>query len=155
MMGAIDILHASSRKPPPPVGLERGGKAASAGLGPLKILVVEDEAVIGWALQSLLEDLGHEVVDVASSARAAVAAAAELRPELVVMDIHLGRGLDGIAAAEQIRSRSDAIVIFVSAYGDEATRARVEARLPGAPLVSKPVSPQAIRAAIARAFSRH
>jgi CheY-like chemotaxis protein len=155
MMVAIDILHASSRKPPPPAKIERGDKAASAGLGPLKVLVVEDEAVIGWALQSLLEDLGHQVVDVASTGRAAVAAAAELQPELILMDIHLGRSLDGIEAAEQICSLSDVTVIFVSAYGDDATRAKIEARVPGAPLVTKPVSPQAIRAAIARAFSHH
>lgn len=155
MMDAINILGASSGKPPPPANPGRVDHGASAGLGPLKILVVEDESVIAWALQSLLEDLGHVVVDVVSSGRAAIAAAADLQPELIFMDINLGPGPDGIKAAEQIRSASSATVIFVSAYGDAATHARVEDAVPGALLLTKPVSAQAIRGVIARAFSHH
>ncbi|HYE28400.1 MAG TPA: response regulator [Allosphingosinicella sp.] len=153
MIGAIDKLHASTGKPPPPANFERSGKDVSARLGRLKVLVVEDESVIGWALQSMLEDLGHDVVDVVSSGRAAVAAAAEHQPDLVIMDINLGQGLDGIEAAEQICSGTSATVIFVSAYGDDATKAKVDDRVPGALMVTKPVSPDAIRGAIARAFS--
>ncbi|HEX8239501.1 MAG TPA: response regulator [Allosphingosinicella sp.] len=154
MMASIEILRATSRKPPLPVRTTGPGEDAPTDLGVLKVLIVEDESVIAWALQSLLEDLGHEVVAVASSGEAAVAAAAKHHPQLVMMDINLGRGPDGIEAAQRILSNGSAHVIFVSAYADEGTRARIAERVPGAPLVAKPVSARSIQSALATAFAR-
>ena len=154
MMAAIN-LHANSRKPVPGASTAGAGSDAQTGVGELKVLVVEDESVIGWALQSLLEDLGHNVVGVVASGLAAVQATAELRPELIMMDINLGGGLDGIEAAARILAHWPTSVIFVSAYGDDGTMSRIRERVPGAPLVTKPVSARSIETAIARAFGRH
>ena len=156
MTTGTEIFHATSRKAPPPAGAVDAPRIRSKALGSLKVLIVEDESVIAWALQSLVEDLGHEVVDVASSGEVAIAAAVKHQPELILMDIHLGRGLDGIEAAERIQASGAVTVIFVSAYGDAATKARINDCVPGAPLLTKPVSVQAIQRAIDAAFgTRH
>lgn len=154
MMASIEILRATSRNPPPPSGASRADERTPMALGSLKVLIVEDESVIAWALESLLEDLGHDVVGIASSGAAAIAAAAEHGPDLILMDIHLGRGPDGVEVAGRIVAKGSAKVIFVSAYGDEGTRARVADCVPGAPLVSKPASARSIQAAITAAFER-
>lgn len=148
MRAGTDILRASSPKVPPTVAAGAVGDSPARALGALKVLIVEDESIIAWALESLVEDLGHEVVAVAASGEAAIAAAAQHHPELIVMDINLGRGLDGIDAAERIQAGGAVAVIFVSAYGDEGTRARINDQVPGAPLLTKPVSAKAIQRAV-------
>ncbi len=147
------ILAAPSRRAPPRT-IGRGGGEAETGLGRLKILVVEDESVIAWALQSLLEDLGHDVVDTVFSGEGAVASAAELGPDLVVADINLGPGISGIDAAERILLQQGTTVIFVSAYNDPATTAEIKARVPDAPLLIKPIAAPALERAIANVFRR-
>src|SRR5687767_13689235 len=117
MTTSAEILRAISRRSPFPSRRPPGGGNISKGFPALKILVVEDESIIGWALRDLLEDMGHEVVDIVSSGATAVAAAAEHQPQLVFMDINLGRGMSGIDAAELIASQGPARTIFVSAYG--------------------------------------
>jgi CheY-like chemotaxis protein len=156
MRAATDTLRAAAPKAPPPAVAGGIGGSPSQALGALKVLIVEDESIIAWALQSLVEDLGHEVVDVVASGEAAIEAAVRHLPELILMDINLGRGLDGIEAAERIQAGRTIPVIFVSAYSDDGTRARIDDRIPGAPLLTKPVSAKAIVEAIAGAArTRH
>ena len=63
------------------------------------ILVVEDEIVIAMDLQAILIELGYEVPEMATSPEVAIQIALALRPDLVLMDIHLSDALDGIDAA--------------------------------------------------------
>jgi CheY-like chemotaxis protein len=156
MIAGIEILEATTGKVPPPARDDGVVGDRSKGVGSLKVLIVEDESIIAWALQSLVEDLGHEVLDVLSSGEAAIAAAAQHEPELILMDINLGHGIDGIEAAQHIQAARAVTLIFVSAYGDETTRARIRDRVPGALLLTKPVSASAIRRAIeATSGTRH
>ena len=148
MRADTGILRASSPKVPPAAAAGPMGHSADRSVGVLRVLIVEDESIIAWALESLVQDLGHEVVAVAASGEAGIAAAAEHRPELILMDINLGRGLDGIESAERIQAGGAVPVIFVSAYGDESTRARIHTCVPGAPLLTKPVSARAILQAV-------
>lgn len=104
--------------------------------------------MIAWALESLVEDLGHEVVDSVYSGEAAIASAAKLVPDLALMDINLGKGMSGIESAEKIRLQEKVPVIFVSAYSDAATRGEIESRVPGAPLLTKPVNAASLKASI-------
>jgi CheY-like chemotaxis protein len=156
MTADTDTLRAAAPKVPPPAAAGGTEGSAAQALGALKVLIVEDESVIAWALQSLVEDLGHEVLEAAASGEAAIAAAAEHQPELILMDINLGGGIDGIEAAGRIQAAGTVAVIFVSAYGDEGTKARIAECVPGAPLLTKPVSARAIRQAIDEAVgTRH
>ena len=59
---------------------------------PLRILVVEDDAVIGGLLAETLEDLGYVVCAVETNAANAVAAAARHHPDLMIVDVGLGLG---------------------------------------------------------------
>ncbi len=132
----------------------RWGPAAASGeeplspAAPLRVLVVEDDTLIAWTLQAILEEMGHEVVDLASSGERAVKAAAELKPHLILMDINLGAGITGIEAAERVLKEAQPEIIFVSAYGDPDTKARIDYVAPGAPLLSKPVDVELLERAI-------
>lgn len=105
----------------------------------LGVLVVEDERIISLALTSLLKGLGHRVVACVPSGEEALRAVEEHRPDLVLMDIRLEGGMDGIDAATAIRRRQGPPVAFTSAYTDEATRARAQEAEPLA-FLSKPVN---------------
>ena len=150
---ATRILAGRGNRVPPVARAVRAGETGT-GLRRLKVLIVEDESVIAWALESLLEDLGHEVVDTVFSGEGAVASAADLAPDLVLMDINLGRGISGIDAAERIRLASRPAIIFVSAYNDPTTKGEIQSRVPGAPLLTKPIAAPALERSIENLFRR-
>jgi two-component system nitrogen regulation response regulator GlnG len=88
-----------------------------------KILVVDDEEAVCWALDRALTREGHQV-EVASSAEEAMARARRLRPDAVVLDVRLP-GLDGLSALAQLRQLTgDAPVIVVTAFGNLSTAVR-------------------------------
>ena len=92
----------------------------------ITILIVEDETLVARHERDLLEGWGYRVFDVATGEEA-IQAAAELEPDLVLMDIGLPGEMDGVEAAEQLRTRFDIPVVFVTAFADDQLlkRARV------------------------------
>ena len=84
-----------------------------------QILIVEDQRTVAGALRTRLRSLGYNVTGVASTGDEAISKVGELRPDLVLMDIKLGEGMDGIEAARQIRIEHDVPVVYVSAYADQ------------------------------------
>ncbi len=80
------------------------------------ILIIEDEPVIAMDIRLLVERCGHRVVGVASSEAAAVSLAATHKPGLILADVNLGIGGDGVAAVRRILARMPVPVIFVTAY---------------------------------------
>ena len=114
-----------------------------------QVLIVEDELLAAWHVESILQDLGHVVCGIAAKGEEAVRLAAELAPDIIFMDVNLGSGLDGIEAAKRIREASPVPVVFVTAYVDAATRQRITTAVPDARVLSKPVSPATVRVAIA------
>ena len=129
--------------PPPAVG-----RGPSSALARVPVLVIEDEAMIAWMLESLLEDMGFEAITLASNAMEAVAAVERLTPELVISDINLGPGADGIEAVGVILDTCSPAVVFVSAYIDENARRRIIEQVAGARILSKPLSGDALSAVI-------
>ena len=85
-----------------------------------KIMVVEDETIVALDIRTRLEHIGYSVSAVVASGEKAIEKAAETHPDLVLMDIVLKGAMDGIEAAEQIRTRFDIPVIFATAH-DEST----------------------------------
>jgi len=67
----------------------------------LRVLLVEDDALIGMLLADMLTGVGHKVCEIAVTEAEAVAAAAEHRPDLMIVDVGLGKG-SGVAAMEEI-----------------------------------------------------
>lgn len=107
---------------------------------PLRVVIVEDEAIIAMELEMLLEELNVEVIGVALSAAEAEAMVAAERPDCVTMDINIQGDRDGVDAACNIFQKYGVRSIFVSAYGNADIKARAE---PANPIgwVTKPVEP--------------
>ena len=96
----------------------------------VKIMVVEDEGIVALDIQSKLEGKGYEVTAVVSSGEEAVEKAAETHPNLVLMDIQLEGEMDGVEAADQIRSRFDIPVVYLTAFSDDSTLQRAKVSEP-------------------------
>lgn len=118
------------------------------------ILVVEDEGVVARQLQLSLSDLGYRVPCTASCAAEALQAAERDRFSLVLMDVHLAEGDDGIELATTLRARYDVPVLYLTAYADPATLARAKVTEPYAYLV-KPVDADRLRTAVEVALHKH
>lgn len=119
----------------------------------LRIQIVEDERIVALDLRSGLEQLGYEVAGVASSEDEALQLALKTRPDLVLMDIHLDRGSDGIRAACQLRERLAVPVIFLSAYGEPETLRRAASAAPYGYLL-KPFELRELNATVRMAMVR-
>jgi DNA-binding NarL/FixJ family response regulator len=87
---------------------------------PIRVLVADDQRVVREGLVLLLELLdGIEVVGAASDGEQALALAADLRPDAVLMDLRMPR-VDGVAATRRLRERDPAMnVIALTTYDDE------------------------------------
>ena len=119
-----------------------------------QILVVEDEGIVAWHLAQRLQGLGHTVPMVVASGPEAVRQAAAIRPDLVLMDIHLHGEMDGIEAAAQIRSQSDIPVVYLTAYADEPTLERAKVTEPFG-YVLKPFEERELQITIEMALYKH
>ncbi len=104
------------------------------------VIIVEDEFLIAEHVRHVLEDAGARVLGTAPDGDQALRLIAEEKPDLVVSDINLARGCDGIELARTLRQSFDIPVRFLSAYGDENTRRRIESAH-GVGFVSKPFMP--------------
>jgi DNA-binding NarL/FixJ family response regulator len=116
---------------------------------PLRVVIAEDEAVFALDIQSIIQDAGGEVVGIAVRGQDAITLAAALRPDLVLMDVHLMGDLDGIEAARAIKAMRGVAVIFVTAHGDADTLRRMFEVVPTAPII-KPISESHLREMIMR-----
>jgi two-component system, NarL family, response regulator NreC len=88
---------------------------------PTRILLADDHEMLRAGLRSLLEDeAGFEVIAEAEDGRTAVRLAAELSPDVVIMDIHMP-DLNGVEATRQIKNGNGdgPKVIALSAHSDE------------------------------------
>jgi DNA-binding NarL/FixJ family response regulator len=115
--------------------------------GPVRVLLVEDEILTALDIEYLVQQLGYEVCGIAASAPEAVQAADDLRPDLVLMDIRLARGTDGIQAAGEIRSRLGIASLYLSAHTDAATLNRAQATQPLG-FIAKPYTHAQLEAAL-------
>jgi two-component system, response regulator PdtaR len=82
---------------------------------PRRVVIAEDEALIRMDLKEMLEEAGYSVVGEAGDGETAVRLAAELTPDLVVMDVKMPV-LDGISAAERITGDQIAPVLILTAF---------------------------------------
>ncbi len=81
----------------------------------LRILIVEDEALLALLLQECIEDIGHEVVGTAATSAEALALARAHKPNLAFVDIHLADGPSGVETARRLSESDDTIAVFMTA----------------------------------------
>lgn len=117
------------------------------------VLIVEDEPLVAMEASASLEDLGFQVCATAFSAEDAIAQARARQPDLVLMDLNLGRGPDGIQAAQEIRAIHPGIgLVFVTAYADAVNRSRMAELAPDG-IVTKPYTEADLALAVKRALA--
>src|SRR5579872_217792 len=125
-----------------PLGDEAGERKS----GPVQILIVEDDPLIGQDLTERLGGLGYGIAGVVASAGDAIALAHAQRPGLVLMDIQLSGEVDGVGAAEQIRNLRIPVV-YVTGCTSEAVLGRAVQTGPGG-YVLKPYETKDLQVAI-------
>jgi hypothetical protein len=119
-----------------------------------RILIVEDEAIIAEEIATRLQAMGYGVAGIGASGEAAITLADQHQPDLVLMDIMLQGGIDGIAAAQHIYQAWSIPIVYLTAYGDEKTLQR--AKFAGAfGYLLKPFKAGDLRATVEIAFTRH
>jgi DNA-binding response OmpR family regulator len=113
----------------------------------LRILVVEDDAIIGALLAEMLVGMGHEPCSIVATEADAVRAADQYQPDLMIVDARLGEG-SGDSAVEKILRKGPMPHLFISG-GDIS---RLQALRPGAVAIQKPFRESALHSAIRRAL---
>ena len=109
---------------------------------------------MAWHLESLTREQNLDVCGLVPDGDGAIEQAIDLEVDLVLMDIRLAGRMDGIEAARRIREQRATPIIFITAHGDEATRAKIERVLPGAPVLAKPITGERLKEAIAAVMKR-
>ncbi|MBF0352639.1 MAG: response regulator [SAR324 cluster bacterium] len=85
----------------------------------VRIMIVEDEALIAMDLKNQLRQLGYKVEPVMSSGEEALKNIKKNPPDLLLSDISLSTGMDGIELMKQIRKFSDLPILFLTAHTRE------------------------------------
>lgn len=92
---------------------------------PLKVLVVEDEIIIAINICNSLQKIGY-LTEYSNSGEDAIATFSSWNPDIILMDIMLGSGMDGVETAEKIHKTSNVPIIYLTAYSDQATLSRAK-----------------------------
>ena len=135
-------MKPASDMTPAPVSTSASGAAQGERL---RILVVEDDFLIGMLLTDMLEMMGHEVCATEATEAGAVTAAAKWLPTMMIIDAQLREG-SGISAVDKILS--DRAVPYIFVTGDIRG---VKQLRPGAIVVEKPFTEDALTSAMQRA----
>jgi CheY-like chemotaxis protein len=114
-----------------------------------RVLVVEDDAMIGVLLGEMLEEMGYDVCGIEATETDAVIAAAQYKPDLIIVDVQLADG-SGVSAIETIHRARSVPHIFVS--GDIA---KLRALKPGSIAIQKPYREAELALIIQRALGAH
>jgi DNA-binding LytR/AlgR family response regulator len=119
----------------------------------VKILVVEDEMIIGAKISMQLATLGYEVTGILPRGEEAILHVEENKPDIVLLDINLKGKLDGIETASQLQLKNNTPIIYLTANSDEATFNRAKSTRPFA-FISKPFKQLDLQRAIELTISR-
>jgi DNA-binding response OmpR family regulator len=103
------------------------------------VLIVEDETMIALSLEADMRELGFDTCDLAADGQAAVSHARSNQPDVVLMDVNLEGGREGIEVAKLLREECEAPIVFVTACTDGDTVSHIHEVVPGAPVLPKPV----------------
>lgn len=127
--------------------------SASESVAFRSILIVEDELFVAWHIEDVVQSLESHVATIVANGEDALASLRRAPADLVLMDINLGGGLDGVEAAERIAEIAEIPIVFITAYSDARTMQRIREVAPRAAVLQKPVTAEALRTAIERALA--
>lgn len=117
------------------------------------VLIVEDESLVALEIAETVSSYGFVVADICGSGEKALELADALRPDIVLMDIHIKGAENGIRVAQQIQQQYQSAVIFLTAYSDTPTiREAMEIEPLG--YLIKPIFPNELFAMLTLAANR-
>jgi len=119
-----------------------------------QILIVEDERVVAMDIHNRLQGMGYGVAAIVPPGEKAVRKTAELRPDLILMDITLGKGIDGVEAANRIHAKYNIPVIYLSSNITEDRMEQIKETSPFG-FIIKPFEDKSLRITIEMAIYRH
>ena len=91
-----------------------------------KILIVEDNPIVAEDLKIKLINLGYDITATSYSGEQALDSVKSQRPDIALMDISLGNGMNGIETASKLRDKYKISVIYLTAHADEDTVSRAK-----------------------------
>ncbi len=118
----------------------------------IKILVVEDEMLIGAKISMQLTNMGYEVTGILPRGEEAILHVEENKPDIILLDVNLKGQLDGIATAERLQHQNIPI-IYLTANSDQTTFNRAKHTKPAA-FISKPYKQLDLQRAVELTISR-
>jgi two-component system, cell cycle sensor histidine kinase and response regulator CckA len=118
-----------------------------------RIAVVEDEYIVALDIRNFLERSGYAIAGMFSSGEELLERFAELRPDLILMDIKIRGGLDGVETAHLVHERHRTPVVLLTAFADDETIARAKITQPFGYII-KPFEDRELKTAIEIALYR-
>jgi CheY-like chemotaxis protein len=95
-----------------------------------RILVVEDDEIIANLISVMLEKKGYSIVGKVASGEESIIRAAELEPDLILMDINLAGVMDGVTAARYLFQLFQFPIVFLTALCDDQLLERAKSAQP-------------------------
>ena len=125
-----------------------------------RALIVDDEIIFAINLEADMHELGFDICDLAANGQQASMLAMSNQPDVVLMDINLEGGREGIETARWLRSVCEAPIVFITGYTDPDTTdpdtvARIRQQVPGASMLPKTAYRGRLAAAVAAVAPRH
>ena len=128
--------------------VEEAGRELAAEIA-TDVMIIEDEPLIAFDLEGLVESLGHKVLGIARTHGEALSLAKAKRPGLILADIQLADGSSGLDAVNELLKAFEVPVIFITAYPERfLTGERPEPAF----LIAKPFQPATVSAIISQAL---
>lgn len=119
----------------------------------IKVLIVEDEAIVALEMQDRLQILGYQVCNIASNGGKAIASAEVSSPDLVLMDVKLKGAMTGIEAAKTIKDKLGIPSVFITAFSDENTLKQIIDHL-NYECIFKPFEIDELKEAVEKTFKK-
>ena len=108
-----------------------------------RILIVEDDPILGDEIEMIVSDAGFEVIGLVRSAEDALELLERIQPDLALLDIELEGDVDGVKLAEEINDRHAIPFVYLTSYTDKVTIDRVKKTTP-AGFIEKPFTKRSI-----------
>jgi two-component system, response regulator PdtaR len=114
-----------------------------------RALIVDDEIFFALNLEAEMQALGFDICDLAANGQQASMLATSNQPDVILMDINLEGGREGIEVAKWLHKVCEAPIVFVTGYTDRDIVAHIHEQVPGAAVLPKPVYRDRLAAAVA------
>ena len=120
-----------------------------------RALIVDDEVIFALNMEADMQELGFDVCDLAANGHQATTLAMSNQPDLVLMDVNLEGGREGIEVARWLHELCDVPIVFVTGCLDPDTLARINKQVPSARVLTKPVFRDRLADAVAAVSPSH